>query len=424
MLLRSMLALVLLVFVFASGAECLPQNPQDFLKRASILSSPDPDLAQAVSSKYRIQNYGYIPGAPYQDMNSQSAFAQIVETKFLGASANVHFKIVPALKCVEEEIYKNCDVTSYVLGYLSTFRARNTYRGKEISNHMFGLAVDIDPDVNPCCGCVDPWPNHPACQRDVSSPYELTKLPRCYIETFERYGFYWLGHDPVIRDTMHFEFLGRPELIAPPSQTECPDDMIRIERDNQSFCIDRFEAPNIQGAKPFTARTALEGQAWCEAQAKELCSDVMWEQTCQGEDLQPFPYGMQYRPGVCNDDKIWRVPNWSLIAKFDPANPEKNPDALKHVMQLNQSERSGERQQCQSQDGVFDLTGNVAEWVVNTKRRGSSTDGKINPFVMKGCYWSKCLHGKPPSCAFTNPNHAASFRSYEAGFRCCKKLAH
>jgi hypothetical protein len=38
-------------------------------------------------------------------------------------------------------------------------------------------------------------------------------MPECWVHAFERYGFYWLGHD-VLRDTMHFEFLGDPARIV------------------------------------------------------------------------------------------------------------------------------------------------------------------------------------------------------------------
>ena len=37
-------------------------------------------------------------------------------------------------------------------------------------------------------------------------------MPKSWVEVFEKYGFYWLGHD-VLQDTMHFEFLGEPEKI-------------------------------------------------------------------------------------------------------------------------------------------------------------------------------------------------------------------
>mgnify|MGYP003513888378 CR=1 FL=1 len=72
------------------------------------------------------------------------------------------------------------------------------------------IAIDIDPDRNPCCGCVDPWPNHRYCKSGAKSVFEKTELTRCWIDSFERHGFYWLGHDSL-EDTMHFEYLGDPD---------------------------------------------------------------------------------------------------------------------------------------------------------------------------------------------------------------------
>jgi hypothetical protein len=39
-------------------------------------------------------------------------------------------------------------------------------------------------------------------------------MPACWVSAFEQYGFYWLGHDEL-KDTMHFEFLGDPNKVAP-----------------------------------------------------------------------------------------------------------------------------------------------------------------------------------------------------------------
>jgi hypothetical protein len=94
---------------------------------------------------------------------------------------------------------------------LGGLRTANTYRGVEISNHLFGIAIDIDPERNPCCGCVDPWPSNPIC-KNKGPVYKRTALPKCYIRAFERFGFDWLGHDKL-EDTMHFEFLGDPDRI-------------------------------------------------------------------------------------------------------------------------------------------------------------------------------------------------------------------
>jgi hypothetical protein len=169
------------------------------------------------SLRYRVERYGRIEGAPYEELNKATAASQAQGMRFMGLPISVHKKVAPALACIEHRINRKCTKSKdrskpYAIG---GFRSENSFRGMDVSNHLFGIAIDIDPDRNPCCGCVAPWPEHKACQGDVSSVFERTELPRCWIDTFERYGFYWLGRDPQLRDTMHYEFLGNPERIVP-----------------------------------------------------------------------------------------------------------------------------------------------------------------------------------------------------------------
>ncbi|HET9932207.1 MAG TPA: M15 family metallopeptidase, partial [Polyangiaceae bacterium] len=144
------------------------------------------------------------------------AHSQATSVHFFGLPISVHRAIEPALRCVEKRIRATCQrgADHYTPRAIGGFRDRNTYRGGEVSNHMFGIAIDIDPERNPCCGCVEPWPQHPACQTHGANAVESAALPKCWIEGFERYGFYWLGRDPQLRDTMHFEFLGNPERVV------------------------------------------------------------------------------------------------------------------------------------------------------------------------------------------------------------------
>jgi hypothetical protein len=131
----------------------------------------------------------------------------------MGLPISVHSKIVPALAAVEKHIANTCTGgSSYTPKAIGGFRSANTYRGAEVSNHLFGIAIDIDPGRNPCCGCVAPWPTNPIC-KNQGSVYNRTSLPRCWIQSFERFGFDWLGHD-TLEDTMHFEFLGDPDRIT------------------------------------------------------------------------------------------------------------------------------------------------------------------------------------------------------------------
>lgn len=176
-----------------------------------------------------------------------------------------------------------------------------------------------------------------------------------------------------------------------------------------AVCMDKYEAPNDAGKKPLVFKTAGEGEAWCAERGKRLCTEAEWVRACEGPSKRPYPYGADYKKGACNDDKIWRVVDWAKLARY-PAS-----DAVDYAASLDQSEPSGHRWDCVSEEGVHDLTGNVAEWV-----RRSFPNRRNYPHVLKGCYWAGCFGGSAPSCAFVNPEHPGQFRTYEAGFRCCK----
>lgn len=195
--------------------------------------------------------------------------------------------------------------------------------------------------------------------------------------------------------------------VDEPPPPPCPTDMALVE----SFCMDRYEAPNEPGAAPLAMATAPEGEAWCEARGKRLCREDEWLRACEGEEGRKYPYGNTYQAHACNDDKVWRSPSWTTLGTW-PSEAAKAEAAA-----LYQADPSGERQACVSQEGVFDLTGNVAEWVVRSFPNANNYE-----HVMKGCYWSKCYGGSNPSCAFVNPAHPGTFRTYEAGFRCCKDV--
>jgi hypothetical protein len=197
---------------------CYFQKPQAFLIRKNFMIGKMIDGRKANQAiRYRVEHYGRVENAPFQELNEQTAYSQAKAMTFMGLPLLIHKKVAPALACVERRLKKSCTESDerYRPRAVGGFRTENSYRGAEVSNHLFGIAIDIDPDRNPCCGCVAPWPEHKACQGTAASVFERTELPRCWIDTFERYGFYWLGRDPQLRDTMHFEFLGNPERVVP-----------------------------------------------------------------------------------------------------------------------------------------------------------------------------------------------------------------
>jgi hypothetical protein len=207
-----------------STSACNEQPPQDFLIRGNFLKDKDGNQR---AIQWRTDHYGWYRGfgRPGADARSPSAF--LVDTTFMGLPVKMHRKVAPALKCVEEEIKLTCAEHPYTAHALAGIRYKNTYRGGEVTNHIFGIAIDVDPAINTCCGCVPPWNDAPACKRPAKTEYDRMAMPECWVHAFEKFGFYWLGHD-VLRDTMHYEFLGDPDRIvkgastAPPALTPLP----------------------------------------------------------------------------------------------------------------------------------------------------------------------------------------------------------
>jgi len=189
---------------------CNDQSPQDFLVRGNFLKTPG---GNDRAIQYRTETYGFFPGFGRPPLGSRPASSFAVDATFMGLPVRMHQKVAPVLACVEQEIKRACADHPYTAHALAGIRFKNTYRGGEVTNHAFGIAIDVDPNLNTCCGCVKPWNDAPRCHRPAKTEYDRMEMPECWVHAFERFGFYWLGHD-VLQDTMHFEFLGDPDRIV------------------------------------------------------------------------------------------------------------------------------------------------------------------------------------------------------------------
>ncbi|HTL11602.1 MAG TPA: hypothetical protein VL588_03895, partial [Bdellovibrionota bacterium] len=113
--------------------ECHPQEAQEFLLRSTTIHNPE---ALKRSIAYRRQEYG----SPVST-DAGSAASQAVDTLFMGLPVKLHRRIVDAVACAEKKIRSEC-AEPYHAGHLSGLRLKNTYTGGEVSNHLFGLALD------------------------------------------------------------------------------------------------------------------------------------------------------------------------------------------------------------------------------------------------------------------------------------------
>jgi formylglycine-generating enzyme required for sulfatase activity len=173
---------------------------------------------------------------------------------------------------------------------------------------------------------------------------------------------------------------------------------------HRHFCIDRYEWPNRAGEKPVVAVDWDTARSECTAAGKRLCKEEEWTLACEGPERLPYPYGYTRNPNACNIDKPMIVPDmarWSNLA----TRPQE-------VERLDQRDPSGARELCVSPFGVFDMTGNVDEWVLN--EHGKETE---KPYFsgLKGGYWGPVRDRCRPMTTDHNEWHAG----YQIGFRCC-----
>lgn len=175
------------------------------------------------------------------------------------------------------------------------------------------------------------------------------------------------------------------------------------------FQIDTFEATIVDGkavsAKhqiPALRTSWFEAKAACEASGKRLCSEEEWVTACQNaravdenhngefaDDMiegTAWPYGDFHEDGRCWD-------------AHDEGNA-KDGSSWRPVY-------TGEMPGCATPTHVYDMTGNVEEWV------GTSPD---NAALIGGAWDTKEDHAK---CYRRNDTFGAGYASPRTGFRCC-----
>lgn len=160
----------------------------------------------------------------------------------------------------------------------------------------------------------------------------------------------------------------------------CPDDMKTIE--NEKFCIDTYEYPNKKGETPALNVTYNQARENCQKQGKRLCTPQEWESACRNEkEKNNYPYGKDYISERCN--------------------------TLGNPVLKNKVSESGFFYDCRGESGVFDMSGNAAEW---TESQGGE------PYVFGGSWQS----GVNESTCGSKFQLQGGGKYFYVGFRCCK----
>jgi len=171
-----------------------------------------------------------------------------------------------------------------------------------------------------------------------------------------------------------------------------------------SVCVDRYEYPNQPGTYPVVMTNFLEAAAACEQENKRLCTESEWTLACEGNERLPYPYGYERDSSACNIDRTYRVPDMEAFSHESKVAAE--------VARLDQRVQSGSMPRCKSPFGIYDMTGNVDEWVVNETR---APDSEADISGLKGGYFGPIR----ARCRPMTTSHNRWFRFYQVGFRCC-----
>lgn len=227
-----------------------------------------------------------------------------------------------------------------------------------------------------------------------------------------------------------------PVSEAPP---HCPDDMALVRRIQGPYCIDRYEgaldrkgqphpfnhdidgiekevvAVSVKGRKPQGYISGEQAVIACQNAGKRLCETDEWVRACRGPKLTRYPYGDVRKANVCNDRfKVLDHHPVPVLWKKDPTSADStlmwHPSFMNDPRLLTMAftiVASGTFEKCTNEYGVYDMVGNLHEWVKDAE--GTFRGGFFMDTFQNG-----------EGCEYRTVGHGFEYHDYSTGFRCCK----
>lgn len=173
----------------------------------------------------------------------------------------------------------------------------------------------------------------------------------------------------------------------------------------------QIRATSKKGVYPQAYISRDEAEQACKASRKRLCRSEEWLTACRGRKPTRYPYGPDRKAGYCND--AGASPLNHYYGSSGGVDAAAYGFGAMNDPRLNQFPgslaRTGAFRKCTNAFRVFDMVGNLHEWVDDasgTFRGGYYLDTRING----------------EGCDYHTVAHDAKYHDYSTGFRCCADL--
>ncbi len=165
------------------------------------------------------------------------------------------------------------------------------------------------------------------------------------------------GNSVEVERRVRFSYCALDEMVQIPGM-EVDIDVYEGSRPDAQAAIaglDERRPCSQPGVIPWAALSDLAAEAACASAGKRLCTTMEWSRACGGVQRLDYPYGRTYEPRACN--------------------------GVDHV-DVRGLAPTGSLSDCDTPQGVHDMSGNLAEWVSAPDRPatagGHDAHGAVN----------------------------------------------
>lgn len=152
----------------------------------------------------------------------------------------------------------------------------------------------------------------------------------------------------------------------------------------------------------------------CTAAGKRLCQHEEFLTACRGQENRDFPYGDDYHPNACNVFRFAHpaatLHGNAAVGHLDPRLNRVREERAWDDLDPHLLRRTGATPRCASRwgdDAVYDLVGNLDEWVTMKDGGGGFAGGFFSRAVRSGCEAVITVHPRV-------------YMDYSLGVRCCR----